>query len=120
MKYLPFLGCTAALVFFADMAVAKSPAEIEQIARSVSVELLTGGGSGTIVHRQGDLYTLITNRHVVCLKQINCDLATSYDLRTADGQVYQVPKAGVQLLKDSSGAFLDLAIVKFRSSRSYR
>ena len=70
MKYLPFLGYTVALVFFADVAVAKSPAEIEQIARSVSIEIQVVGedrvGSGVIIHRKGDLYTLITNRHVAC------------------------------------------------------
>jgi S1-C subfamily serine protease len=66
MKYPLILGSVAALVFFAHPAIAKSPAEIEQIAKSVSVEMITGTGSGVIIHRQGNRYTLITNRHVVC------------------------------------------------------
>jgi hypothetical protein len=56
MKYSLILGCTAALVFCANSAIAESPAAIEQIAKSVSVEMITGEGSVVIVHRQGNLY----------------------------------------------------------------
>jgi tetratricopeptide (TPR) repeat protein len=120
MKYPLVLGCTAALVFCANPAIAKSPAEIEKIVRSVSVEIQVAGsdrvGSGSIVHRQGNLYTLITNRHVACGSGF-CKLPTqqTYNLRTFDGQRYQVPVTGVKLL----GKDLDLAIVQFRSNRSY-
>jgi tetratricopeptide (TPR) repeat protein len=120
MKYLPLLGCTAALIFFADAAVAKSPAEIEAIARSTSIEIQVMGqdrvGSGVIIHRTGDLYTLITNRHVACGSR-SCRLPAQqiYQLGTSDGQRYRVPVASVKLM----GGDLDLAIVQFRSSRSY-
>jgi tetratricopeptide (TPR) repeat protein len=134
MKYPLILGSVAALVFFAHPAIAKSPAEIEQIAKSVSVEIQVPGtdrvGSGVIVHRQGVgaslggspyLYTIITNRHVACGNPDSngklCALLTkqTYNLVTADGQRYQVPVTGVKLL----GKDLDLAIVQFRSNRSY-
>jgi tetratricopeptide (TPR) repeat protein len=120
MKYLPLLGCTAALIFFADAAVAKSPAEIEAIARSTSIEIQVIGqervGSGIIIHRQGDLYTLITNRHVACGSR-SCRLPAQqiYQLGTSDGQRYRVPVSSVKLM----GGDLDLAIVQFRSNRSY-
>jgi serine protease Do len=120
MKYLPLLGCTAALIFFADAAVAKSPAEIEAIARSTSIEIQRIGtdkvGSGVIIHRQGDLYTLITNRHVACGSR-SCRLPAQqvYQLGTSDGQRYRVPVASVKLM----GGDLDLVIVQFRSNRSY-
>jgi hypothetical protein len=39
----------------------------------------------------------------------------TYNLRTFDGQRYQVPVTGVKLL----GKDLDLAIIQFRSNRSY-
>ncbi len=39
MKYLPILGLTVALVCYADLAVAKTPAEIESIAKAVTVEI---------------------------------------------------------------------------------
>jgi lipoprotein NlpI len=122
MKSSLILGTFAALVAVAPAVAAKSPAEIEQIAKAVSVEMITGVGSGVIVHRQGNLYTVTTNRHVVCGSG-SCDasrLSNVYRLRTADGQVHQVPKSGVQLLKDSAGKALDLASVQFRSERSYQ
>jgi serine protease Do len=126
MKSLLILGSVAAVVSFAPAAVAKSPAEIEQIAKSVSVEIQVPGadrvGSGVIVHRQGNLYTVITNRHVVCGSG-NCDasrLSKTYRLRTADGQVHQVSKSAVQFLKDAAGNSLDLASIQLRSDRTYQ
>jgi tetratricopeptide (TPR) repeat protein len=121
MKYPLILGSVAALVFFSHPAVAKSPTEIEQITKSVSVEIVSGTGSGVIVHRNGDLYTVITNRHVVCERGLcsEAGIRKSQSLKTPDGVAYKVAKSGVKLLKDSSGNVLDLAIVQFRSSRSY-
>lgn len=121
MKYPLILGCTAALICFADVAVAKTTSEIESLAKSVTVEMITGTGSGVLVYQQGNLYTIATNRQVVCGSS-SCDesrLAATYRLRTPDGQVYAVPKAGVKLLRDATGNSLDLAIVQFRSNRSY-
>jgi tetratricopeptide (TPR) repeat protein len=121
-------SCTIALVAFVDMtctaiAVAKTPAEIKNIARSSTVEikLLTSNtvGSGVIVHRQGDLYTLVTNRHVVCgnagssCKQPNAK--EIYRLGLADGQKYQLKSGAAKLL----GKGLDLAIIQFRSKKNY-
>jgi tetratricopeptide (TPR) repeat protein len=122
MKYPEVLGCIAALVLFnADRAVAKTAAEIEEIGRAVTVEIklqkTAKVGSGVIIHQQGDLYTVVTNRHVVCGDR-NCpSLPTDeiYNLGAADGQVYQVPIQKVKLM----GNGLDLAVIQFRSSRSY-
>jgi tetratricopeptide (TPR) repeat protein len=123
MKYsLVLLGCSAALVAFVQPVSAKSAADIERVARSVSVEMISGVGSGVLVHRQGDLYTVVTNRHVVCKKKELCDesgVRSSYQLKTTDGQVYQVGQSAIKLLKDAGGNKLDLAIVQFRSSRNY-
>ncbi len=123
MKYpLVLLGCSAALVAFVQPVSAKSAAEIEAVARSVSVEMISGVGSGVLVHRQGDLYTVITNRHVVCVEKKLCDesgVRSSYQLKTNDGQKYQVGRSAIKLLKDAGGNKLDLAIVQFRSSRNY-
>jgi tetratricopeptide (TPR) repeat protein len=121
MKYPLILGCTAALICFADVAVAKTTSEIESLTKSVTVEMIAGTGSGVLVYQQGNLYTIVTNRQVVCGFS-SCDesrLAATYRLRTPNGQVYEVPKAGVRLLRDATGNSLDLAIVQFRSNRSY-
>ncbi len=123
MKYSLLFGAVAALVCFAPGAMALSPAEVEQKAKAVSVEMLTGEGSGVIINRQGDLYTVITNRHVVCkVRPERCtdrDIYSSYRLKTSDGQIYQVARSNIKLLKDDAGKFLDLTIVQFRSNLSY-
>jgi tetratricopeptide (TPR) repeat protein len=123
MKSSLLFGAVAAVVCFAPGAMALSPAEVEQRAKAVSVEMLTGEGSGVIIHRQGDLYTVITNRHVVCkVRPERCtdrDIHSSYRIKTPDGQIYQVARSNIKLLKDDAGKFLDLAIVQFRSNRSY-
>jgi tetratricopeptide (TPR) repeat protein len=120
MRYSLLLGSLFALVFLAPEASAKSPAEIEQIAKSVSVEIRVLDrdrvGSGVIVARKGDLYTLITNQHVVCGSR-RCQLPAqgNYQLGTVDGQKYKVPIKNIKL----AGQDLDLAIIQFRSRRSY-
>jgi tetratricopeptide (TPR) repeat protein len=123
MKSSLLLGAVAAVVCFAPGVIALSPTEVEQRAKAVSVEMLTGEGSGVIIHRQGDLYTVITNRHVVCkVRPERCtesDIHSSYRLKTSDGQIYQVARSNIKLLKDDAGKFLDLAIVQFRSNLSY-
>jgi tetratricopeptide (TPR) repeat protein len=122
MKPSLILGSVAALASFAPAAAAKSPKEVEQIARSVTVEIRTESsdgdtsGSGSIIHRQGNLYTVITNRHVIC-GSIKCQLPTqmTYNVIAPDGQYHQVPVKNVKLLDQS----LDLAIIQFQSKVSY-
>jgi tetratricopeptide (TPR) repeat protein len=120
------LGTSIALV--QPSASAKSASEVESIARAVTVEInfkfkatdgeiLDIGGSGVIIHRKGDLYTLVTNRHVVC-GGVQCSQlppVESYSLNVAGGQRYQVKKSSVKFL----GNDLDLAIIQFRSNRNY-
>jgi tetratricopeptide (TPR) repeat protein len=125
MKYLPILGLTVAIVCGADLAVAKTPAEIEAIAKAVTVEIRLlqdeSIGSGIIIERKGDLYTLITNHHVICgikKKNENCTtplLGETYSLKLGDGQEYKVAAKSVKIL----GGNLDLAIIQFRSNRGY-
>ncbi len=116
------VGTTVALV---QPVSAKSAAEVEAIARAVSVQIKLqekgSVGSGVIIDRvaspQGDLYTLVTNRHVICGRNI-CDQIPAgevYSLGLTDGQRYKVQKKAVKFLGDG----LDLAIIQFRSKRKY-
>jgi tetratricopeptide (TPR) repeat protein/S1-C subfamily serine protease len=127
MKYYLILSSIIAVVVFADAAVAKTAIEIKSIARSTTVEIKLqkdhGVGSGVIVARssaqngQGGLYTLATNRHVVC-GQSRCNKLPSgekYSLILADGQKYSVNASAIKLLGDN----LDLAIIQFHSNRNY-
>jgi S1-C subfamily serine protease len=113
------VGSTVALV--QPVAAAKSASEIESIARAVTVEIKLKQsnrvGSGVIIDKTGDLYTLVTNRHVICGKS-NCQRIPEseiYSLGLFDGQKYQVQKSAIKLF----GNDLDLAIIQFRSSRNY-
>jgi tetratricopeptide (TPR) repeat protein len=127
MKSLLVFGCTLALVTFADVAMAKSAKEVEEIARSTTVEIKLQKrgevGSGVIIDRgaspKGDLYTVATNRHVVCgTGNATCTKVPpdeTFNLGLADGQRVTVKSAAIKVL----GKDLDLAIIQFRSSRKH-
>jgi S1-C subfamily serine protease len=88
------------------------PSAVSEIARQVSVRILTnsGSGSGVIVERRGQSYTVLTNYHVVADSRDNrCTVLTT------DGQTY----SGVWQRSAEEGT-LDLARLQFISSRSYR
>jgi tetratricopeptide (TPR) repeat protein len=111
----------ASIVLIQPAAVAKSYSEIETIAKAVTVKinLQQNGavGSGVIVDRKGELYTLATSKHVVCGNNLcnSLPVTENYSLSLVDGQKYQVSKANIRLL----GNGLDLAIIQFRSGRNY-
>jgi tetratricopeptide (TPR) repeat protein len=113
------IGTNVALV--QPAIAAKSAAEIKVIARAVTVEIKlqadSSVGSGIIVAQQGDLYTVATNRHVVCGQggRNKVPAGETYELGMADGQKYRVKAASMKLI----GTDLDLAIIQFRSSRKY-
>jgi tetratricopeptide (TPR) repeat protein/S1-C subfamily serine protease len=100
---------------------AKSAAEVKAIARSVTVEIKLQKaetvGSGVIIDRKGDLYTVVTNEHVICGNEYCSELPSGeiYSLALADGQQYQVRASNIRLLRNS----LDLAIIQFRSNHNY-
>jgi tetratricopeptide (TPR) repeat protein len=113
------VGVTISLV--QPAAAAKSASEVKAIARAVAVEIRLQKsdtvGSGVIINQQGDLYTLVTNRHVVCGNDRCSELPSKeiYSLGLADGQQYRVKTSSVKLL----GNDLDLAVIQFRSKRNY-
>jgi tetratricopeptide (TPR) repeat protein/V8-like Glu-specific endopeptidase len=112
------VGTTVALV---QPVMAKSASEIKSIAKAVTVEIKLKQsdqvGSGVIINKKSDLYTLVTNRHVIC-GESNCQNISEsevYSLGLFDGQKYQVKKSAIKLLSGD----LDLAIIQFRSNRNY-
>jgi tetratricopeptide (TPR) repeat protein len=119
MKFPLFLGCTLTLICFANQAFAKTPEQIEEIAKAVTVEIRLNQaqtvGSGIIIKRQGSLYTIITNRHVVCGKGLCSTLPDSetYTLGFSRGERLNIPAQAVKLVRWN----LDLAVIQFRSSR---
>jgi tetratricopeptide (TPR) repeat protein/V8-like Glu-specific endopeptidase len=90
---------------------AKSASEISQIAKNITV-LIEGElspGSGTIVQKDGDLYTILTAKHVV--RNRNQTLT----IITVDGTRHQLVPNSIKILQN-----VDLATVQFRSSTSYQ
>jgi tetratricopeptide (TPR) repeat protein len=116
------VGTTVALV--QPLAAAKSTAELEAIAKAVTVEIKlpreNKNGSGVIIHKRGNLYTLVTNRHVICGSSKCRSISTDrvFTLELPDGNKYKVPIGSIKLL-GSSDNMVDLAIIQFRSNRSY-
>jgi hypothetical protein len=84
-------------------------ADSSAIIKSVTVSIATtnSNGSGVIIKRAGNKYTVLTAAHVVRNNQ------QTYSIGTADGQKYQIsnPKFFPQ--------GIDLAVVDFTSSKSY-
>ena len=89
--------------------IAENPIEI---ARKITVRIITnsGGGSGVLIGKYGNTYTILTNNHVV-LSIGN----SKYTILTADGISHQG-----QLIKSPQFKNLDLAIIQFDSSYNYR
>jgi Trypsin-like peptidase domain/Tetratricopeptide repeat len=125
MKYPLILGCTVALVFSANTAMAKTSTEIEQIARAASVSIQLQNQdvdtitSGVLIHRQGNVYTIATTKHAVCADAGSTCTAVPpnniYSIGMIDGQKHQISGKDVKLLDGG----LDLVIIQFRSSRQY-
>jgi tetratricopeptide (TPR) repeat protein len=121
---IPFLlGTTAALVCCVDAAIAQTPAKIENIAQAVTVEInLTQAqtvGSGIIIDKQGNIYTLITNRHVVCGQKRNCatpSATETFQLKFGNGISLKVPATAVKILDKD----IDLAMVRFSSNTNFQ
>ncbi len=114
--YRSSLFLTAALVgtniALARPLMAKSAVEVRRIAKAITVEIKKTGsgraGSGILLQRQGDMYTVLTAGHVV-------KKGAAFTLKTADGQVHKSIANSVKL----SGGNIDLGVLKFRATKSY-
>ncbi|MEG4204990.1 serine protease [Microcoleus sp. Pol7_A1] len=84
--------------------------DVENLARQTAVRIQTGKsfGSGTIVRRQGQTYTVLTNWHVVAIVRGDRTIVTG------DGLLHQ-PLGVPRRLGDT-----DLANVEFRSAIEYK
>lgn len=84
---------------------------VAKIARQVTVRILTepGFGSGVIIARQGQTYTVLTCEHVVA------DSRDGYYVLTADGMTHPARRKLLTHLGDT-----DLALVQFKSKTPYR
>ena len=107
-----FVGTVAVVNLIPSKAIAKSPTEIAQIAEAVTVKVENNlgipGGSGVIVARENNSYSVLTANHVV--KNVNI----GYIVHTPDNQQHQITK--VSPLNQEG---LDLAYITFESTKPY-
>ena len=95
----------------ASASARKTPAEIDAIASEISVKILDRDflGSGFIVKRAGNKYTVITNQHVLRAGE------APYNIKTSDGKTYSAMVADV----DARDRQYDLAILEFEADAVY-
>ncbi|WP_341530598.1 tetratricopeptide repeat protein [Nostoc sp. UHCC 0302] len=102
------IGVTIALVQ-PQIAVALSSTEVAKLAKAITVQIdnKNGSGTGVILKKDGNTYTVLTAKHVV-------EAQAKYEIVTPDGQRYLLNYSTVKKLPD-----VDLAIVQFTSNQSY-
>lgn len=107
--FITALTGTALVMFLPHTAMAQSVDEIHQIAAAVTV-LIDGlnPGSGVIVARNGNTYTVLTAKHVVATED-------EYTIVTPDGQNHDLIYRTVTPLPG-----VDLALLQFSSDRPYQ
>lgn len=104
---------TAQVMMPSEPAAQKSPQlsieQLRQLARSVTVKVPAGKswGSGILIEKQGQTYTVLTNHHVIKYE-------SSYQIQTLDGQIYPADLIRTVRFDDH-----DLALLSFRSNQFY-
>ncbi|MDJ0552934.1 MAG: tetratricopeptide repeat-containing serine protease family protein [Microcoleaceae cyanobacterium MO_207.B10] len=104
---------TAAIVItIPTVAVAKTAQQVAEIATPITVQINSnlGDGSGVIISKNGNVYTVLTVNHVVE------DSETKYSIRTYLEKDYQVTNV-INLQKTEEEP--DLAILQFESLETY-
>ncbi|MGB3534956.1 MAG: trypsin-like peptidase domain-containing protein [Microcoleaceae cyanobacterium] len=112
----PLLTSTAALtmvVMLPTSAIAtKTPQQVAEIAAPITVQVNSalGDGSGVIIAKNGNIYSVLTVNHVVE------DPEESYRIQTQAGETYPVTNV-VELQADETEP--DLAVIQFESTQEY-
>jgi S1-C subfamily serine protease len=85
-----------------------SEAQLKALARAITVKVRVGRtwGSGILVRKQAQVYTVVTNQHVL-------NLGDRVSIQTADGRIYTA-----QLRRQDFGD-RDLALLQFKSRSNY-
>ncbi|MBE9008545.1 trypsin-like peptidase domain-containing protein [Fortiea sp. LEGE XX443] len=93
---------------FAKVSRLSTPLSVEQLqqlAKTITVKISAQEllGSGTLLKREGEIYTVITNAHVLRAAK------PPYQIQTPDGRLYQATMQIAELQQN------DLAVLQFRS-----
>jgi S1-C subfamily serine protease/lipoprotein NlpI len=105
------IGTTIAIIQpQSAIAATKTATEIAETARTITVLISDGQmqGSGVILQRQGNVYTVLTAAHVV-------KAPSSYKITTPDGQEYLAIDSSRRIATGK----IDVAVIKFKSASKY-
>ncbi|MEG3942249.1 tetratricopeptide repeat-containing serine protease family protein, partial [Microcoleus sp. w2-18aC4] len=107
---IALIGTVATIIIAQPLAVfAISREEVDKIAESITVLIDSKEpGSGVIVKREGNVYTVLTARHVFK------DAQAKYEIVTPDDKRYLLTYSSIKKLPN-----VDLAVVQFTSSQNY-
>ncbi|MBE9008546.1 trypsin-like peptidase domain-containing protein [Fortiea sp. LEGE XX443] len=98
-----------AIVIAQPVATALTPQEVADIAQQITVRIDgENTGSGVIIERQGNVYTVVTSWHVV-------QEEGNYTVYTPDGKKYTFNNNQVKRFPG-----VDLAVFQFTSNQNYR
>ena len=117
LTILTGMATVAALVIYQPAIAAQSPQDVAKLAKVLTVQVNPApddpnksSGSGFIINKQGNRYTVLTCNHVL--------LGHPVTIRTDDGQSH--PIVDHQSLSSSSSSNgIDLALLTFESSADY-
>jgi len=102
---------TTAVVLHQGAAIAQDASAIARIAKAITVRIEgSTQGSGVIVKREGNRYTVLTAWHVVSGNQPGEEV----DIYTLDGQRYPMEQGSIKRIKET-----DTATLTFSSSASH-
>jgi S1-C subfamily serine protease len=112
MRYPIIFGIAATVALVqVHPTFAKSSVEVGRVAKPITVKITTSDdtGSGVIIKREGNTYTILTAAHVVRAR------AKVYTIKTTDGRQHQLKQQTIKLFPNN----IDLAVVKFTSTNTY-
>jgi len=94
--------------------------ELEQKAKQITVRIDSSSGangSGVIIAKEGDIYTVLTAAHVLCEREDATKPCGgfNYQILAPNGKLYAVEKSSIKLEEG-----VDLAVVKFRNQENYQ
>lgn len=94
-----------------SLKTVKNKQELEKYARSITVKVLSGQnwGSGILIRRNKDVYSVLTNEHVLLFGQ-----GKNYKVVTLDGKTYPAKLLTIKTLSNK-----DLGVLQFQSKKSY-
>ncbi|ELS00405.1 TPR repeat-containing protein [Xenococcus sp. PCC 7305] len=106
LYFVPLLGIVTTIALQSQPLSALEPAEVSAKAQEFTVQIDgEETGTGTIIERNGNSYSVITCWHVM-------DTPGNYQVITPDGETYQVTE--VKNLPD-----IDIAVITFTSGKTY-